>query len=479
MRDNPGQLNSGQLNSAQLDGRSGEQASWSPLEKRAGFSLAAIYAVRMLGLFMILPVFSLYAEHFEGSTHLLVGLALGIYGLTQGLLQIPYGMLSDRFGRKPMIAIGLIIFALGSLVAADADTIYEVIFGRALQGSGAVAAVLMALAADLSREEHRLKMMGFIGVSIGFAFAIAMVAGPVLNHLVGLSGIFVVTAALALFALVILFVWVPNPKQTMFHRDTQANPTLFKTVLKDTQLLRLDFGILILHMVLMATFVAFPLVLQDQAGMLSADHWKLYLPVFLISVALMVPFIIIAETKRRMKSIFLGAIGVLLIAEMGLYFSGESVWYLAFVMVMFFSAFNLLEASLPSLVSKVAPADRKGTAMGMYSSSQFIGAFLGGVLGGVSYEAGGAQGVFLMCSFALLVWLLLAYSMKNPRYVSTYLLKIGKIEASAVNQMVSKLVSVQGVAEAMIEPEEGIAYLKVELHALDKDALLSYSVNEK
>ena len=456
-----------------------QQLSWSPQEKRAGISLAAIYAVRMLGLFMILPVFSLYAEQFEGSTPLLVGLALGIYGLTQGLLQIPYGMLSDRFGRKPMITIGLLIFAAGSLLAADANTIYEVIAGRALQGSGAVAAVLMALAADLSREEHRLKMMGFIGVSIGFAFAIAMVAGPVLNQIVGLSGIFVATAILALFALVILFVWVPNPKESIFHRDTQANPTLFKTVLADTQLLRLDFGIMILHMVLMATFVAFPLVLQDQAGLASAGHWKLYLPVFLLSVALMVPFIIIAETKRRMKQIFVGAIGVLAVAELNLVFGGESVWHLALTMVVFFGAFNLLEASLPSLVSKMSPADRKGTAMGLYSSSQFFGAFLGGVMGGLSYDFAGAQGVFLMCSFALLVWLLLAYTMKNPRYVSTYLLKIGKLDPSKVNQMVSTLVSVQGVAEAMIEPEEGIAYLKVELHALDKETLFKYSINEK
>jgi MFS family permease len=454
-----------------------QQAGWSSLEKRAGFSLAAIYAVRMLGLFMILPVFSLYAEQFEGATPVLLGLALGIYGLTQGLLQIPYGMLSDRFGRKPMIAIGLIVFAAGSLFAANADTIYEIIAGRALQGSGAVAAVLMALAADLSREEHRLKMMGFIGVSIGFAFAIAMVAGPVLNQIVGLSGIFIVTAILALFALIILFVWVPNPKQSQFHRDAQANPTQFKSLLADRQLLRLDFGILILHMVLMATFVAFPLVLQNQAGLDSADHWELYLPVFLVSVALMVPFIILAEAKRRMKQVFVGAIGILTLALINLYFGGDSVWHLAVTMVVFFTAFNLLEASLPSLVAKISPADRKGTAMGLYSASQFIGAFLGGALGGVSYELGGAQGVYLMCIFALLVWLLLAYTMKNPRYVSTYLLKIGKIAPSKVNQMVSTLVSVQGVAEAMIEPEEGIAYLKVEMHALDKEALLKYSIN--
>jgi len=456
-----------------------KQDSWSPLEKRAGMSLAAIYAVRMIGLFMILPVFSLYADQFAGATPTLIGLALGIYGLTQALLQIPYGILSDRFGRKPMIALGLIIFAVGSLVAADADTIYEVIAGRALQGAGAVAAVLMALAADLSREEHRLKMMSFIGISIGFAFAISMVMGPVLNQHIGLSGLFVFTAVLAVLALFILFFWVPSPQKSIFHRDTQATPTLFKTVLADRQLLRLDFGIMILHMVLMATFVAFPLMLQDQAGLASEDHWKLYLPVFLLSVVFMVPFIIVAETRRRMKSVFVGAIGVLAIAELNLVFGGESVWHLALSMVVFFTAFNLLEASLPSLVAKTSPADRKGTAMGIYSSSQFLGAFIGGALGGITYQAAGAQGVYLMCSFALLLWLLLAYTMKNPRYVSTYLLKIGKIDESQVNQMVSALVSVQGVAEAIIEPDEGIAYLKVELHALDKDTLLTYSINEK
>jgi len=456
-----------------------KQDSWNPLEKRAGVSLAAIYAVRMIGLFMILPVFSLYAHEFEGATPTLIGLALGIYGLTQALLQIPYGMLSDRFGRKPMIALGLIVFALGSLVAADAETIYEVIAGRALQGAGAVAAVLMALAADLSREEHRLKMMSFIGISIGFAFAVSMVIGPILNQHIGLSGLFLFTAVLAVLALFILFFWVPNPQQSIFHRDTQASPTLFKTVLADGQLLRLDFGIMVLHMVLMATFVAFPLMLQDQAGLVSEDHWKLYLPVFLLSVAFMVPFIIVAETKRRMKSVFVGAIGVLAVAELNLLFGGESVWHLALSMVIFFTAFNLLEASLPSLVSKMSPADRKGTAMGVYSSSQFLGAFIGGALGGITYEMAGAQGVYLMCSFALLLWLLLAYTMKNPRYVSTYLLKIGKIDQSQVNQMVSTLVSVQGVAEAVIEPDEGIAYLKVELHALDKETLLKYSINEQ
>ena len=446
--------------------------SWSPLEKRAAYSLAIIYGVRMLGLFMILPVFAVSADTLQGSTPM-----LGVYGLTQGLLQIPYGMLSDRFGRKPVIAVGLMIFAFGSVVAATSDSIYGVILGRALQGSGAIAAALMALAADLSREEHRLKMMSFIGVSIGFAFAIAMVLGPVLNHMIGLSGLFYFTAVVAVLAIIILYTLVPNPLKSYFHRDTQAVPSLFGDVLADRQLLRLNFGIFVLHMVLMASFMAIPLMLVNQAQFEVAQHGKLYLPVFLISVALMIPFIIQAEKKRRMKQIFIGAIAALMLAELSLLVSGESVWQVAIGLVVFFTAFNLLEASLPSLVAKMAPADRKGTAMGIYSSSQFLGAFVGGGLGGMLYQFWGISGVYLMSAALLLVWMGLAITMKNPRYVSTYLLNIGKLEPEDVNPMVAKLVSIQGVAEATIVAEDGIAYLKVEIHALDEARLLQYSIN--
>ncbi|TNF36412.1 MAG: MFS transporter [Gammaproteobacteria bacterium] len=455
-----------------------QKQAWTPLEMRAGYSLAMIYAVRMMGLFMILPVFSIYAESLPDATPQLIGIALGIYGLTQGLLQIPYGMLSDRFGRKPMITLGLVIFAIGSLVAASSTSIYGIILGRALQGSGAIAAVLMALAADLSREEHRLKMMGFIGVSIGFAFAASMVLGPVLGRYIGVSGLFVVTAVMAVLAIVILYTLVPNPAHSIFHRDTQASPTEFRSVLADTQLLRLNFGIFVLHMVLMASFVAIPLMLQQDAGLPVADHWKLYLPVFLLSVVLMVPFIIKAEKKRRMKQVFIGAIGTLALAELGLFARGDSIWHAGFTLVVFFTAFNLLEASLPSLVAKISPADRKGTAMGIYSTGQFLGAFAGGWLGGFSYQHGGSAGVFLACTLMILIWLLLAIGMKNPRYVTTYVLNIGKIPSDSVNDMIVKLVGVRGVAEASIDVEAGIAYLKVELHALDEAKLHKYSVNK-
>jgi predicted MFS family arabinose efflux permease len=453
------------------------QDHWSHQEQRAGQALALIYAVRMLGLFMILPVFSVYAETLGDSTPVLAGIALGIYGLTQGLLQIPYGMLSDRLGRKPVIAFGLLVFAAGSLVAAFSDSIYGIIIGRALQGSGAIAAALMALAADLSREEHRLKMMSFIGVSIGFAFAVAMVLGPLLNRYIGMSGLFVFTAVMAVLAILILFAWVPKPDASVFHRDAQAAPTEMLHVISDSQLLRLDYGIFVLHLVLMASFVAIPLVLQNQVGFDVHHHWQMYLPVFLLSVALMVPFIIQAEKKRRMKQVFVGAIAALLLAELGLYSFSDSVFSVALTLIVFFTAFNLLEASLPSLVAKIAPADRKGTAMGIYSSSQFLGAFAGGWLGGLSYQHWGGDGVFLICATIVLSWLLLAVTMKNPRYVSTYVLNVGKIPPQDINHMIAQLVSVQGVAEASVAADEGIAYLKVELHALDEDKLLEYSIN--
>jgi len=451
---------------------------WSAQEKRAGYSLAMIYAVRMIGLFMMLPVFAIYAESLPDSTPVLAGIALGIYGLSQGLLQIPFGVLSDKFGRKPMITIGLVIFAIGSLVAAMSDSIYGIILGRALQGSGAIAAVLLALAADLSKEEHRFKMMSFIGVSIGFSFALSMVLGPLLNKHIGMSGLFIVTAVMALVAMVILFTLVPDPDESIFHRDAQVNPTQFRTVLMDPQLLRLDLGIFILHMILMASFMAIPLMLQHQADFHVDEHWKLYFPVFLLSVVFMVPFIILAEKKRRMKQVFVGAIATLFLAEIGLMARGDSIAHVAFSMVVFFTAFNLLEASLPSLIAKMSPVDRKGTAMGIYSTGQFLGAFAGGLMGGFCYQNWGSIGVFMACSMSLIVWLMLAMTMKNPRYLSNYLLKVGKLQPDEVNRMISQLVMVRGVSEVSIEPEEGIAYLKVEKHALDESKLLKYSVNK-
>ena len=438
-------------------------------ERRAAVSLAMIYAFRMLGLFMILPVFALYADDLPGATPLMMGLALGIYGLTQAVLQIPFGMWSDRIGRKPVIFIGLLIFAAGSLIAGSASSIEGIIVGRAIQGGGAIAAALMALAADLSREEHRTKMMALIGVSIGASFAISMVLGPIVNDWIGISGIFYSTAVLALVGIAILYFLVPDPIVSHFHRDAEVETQSVFTVLKDSQLLRLDIGILTLHFVLMCLFLVLPLVIKNEMNVAASEHWKIYLPVFAGSLVVMLPFIIIAERKQAMKPVFVGAIVSLMIATV-IFLNSQSYWITIFALVIFFTGFNLLEASLPSLVTKTAPATLKGTAMGMYSSSQFLGAFGGGAIGGYAHQTWGIQGVYITVLIALSCWLLLALTMQKPKYLSTYLLNVQDVS-------IKQLLAVEGVVEATLIDDENdlgqVAYLKVKKRILDEEKLLS------
>ncbi len=443
-------------------------------ERKASLSLAAIFALRMLGLFLILPVFALYAEHLEGVTPLLIGAAIGAYGLTQAMLQIPFGMLSDRIGRKPVIIIGLLIFAVGSVVAASADTIWGIIAGRLLQGSGAIAAAIMALAADLSREEHRTKMMATIGISIGMAFTVSLILGPMLNSAVGVPGIFWVTALLAMGGVVVVIFIVPTPKVSHLHRDTEPVPAQFKNVLSNPDLLRLDFGILILHMVLTALFLSFPLMLRDQ-GLAVEDHWQVYLPVMTLAMGSMVPFIIIAEKRSKMKPIFLSAISALAFSLFTLYFSADSFYGLIAGLFVFFTAFNLLEASLPSLISKIAPAESKGTAMGVYTSSQFIGAFLGGILGGWVHTVLGLEAVFLAAAFGALLWLLIAFGMAKPSHLTNSLLRVGTVDASEASLLVDRLLALPGVEEAVVIAEEGVAYLKVDSKMVDREALDAFA----
>ena len=449
-----------------------------PAERRAVISLASIYALRMMGLFMILPVFALYGETLEGYTPMLIGVAIGIYGLTQAILQIPFGMASDRFGRKPIITIGLIIFAIGSVVAAMADTMNGVIIGRALQGAGAIAAAVMALTADLTREENRLGAMAVIGMSIGAAFAFSLVAGPALNSWIGVDGIFWLTAILALVAIAVLHFVVPKPVRCTLHRDAQTVPAQLKTVIRDSQLLRLDLGILILHMMLTATFVVLPLALRDHAGLATNDHWYVYLPAMLFSAVLIVPFVILAEKKRRMKMVFSVAVLILGIAELVFMLGYQSLTGIVIGLFIFFTAFNVLEATLPSLIAKVAAPDNKGTAMGVYSSSQFMGAFFGGTLGGWLYGVSGMGAVFGLCAVLAVIWFFAAITMQTPRYLSSHLVRVGSVTEEQARHLVGKLTAVTGVAEAIVIAEDGIAYLKVDLHALDRKALKAYSVEE-
>ena len=439
-------------------------------ERRAAFWLAGVFSLRMLGLFMILPVFALYAEHLRGNTPALAGLAIGIYGFSQALFQIPFGFLSDHYGRKRIIYIGLLIFAAGSMVAALADSIHGVILGRALQGGGAVSAAVMALAADLTREEHRIKVMATIGVTIGLSFAASMILGPVLNSWIGVPGIFWLTSLFALLGIAVVRFQVPDPVSSRVHRDAEPVASQFGRVLLDGQLLRLNFGIFTLHLLLTATFVAVPLALRD-AGLPSNQHWEIYLLALLFSIVVMVPLIIVAEKYRQLKVVFVGAILTLVATEFGLLNLHDTVLEIAALLLVFFSAFNLLEATLPSLIAKMAPPDAKGTAMGIYSSSQFLGAFAGGAIGGWLRGLLGLKGVFAFTTFGAIAWLLVAWNMANPRYLSSYLLNVGDLDEVEAQLLASRLSEVQGVAEAVVVAAEGVAYLKVDRHVLDEIAL--------
>ena len=449
-------------------GFTGERMTAS--ERRAAFWLAGVFSLRMLGLFMILPVFALYAEHLRGNTPTLAGLAIGIYGFSQALFQIPFGFLSDRYGRKPMIYLGLLIFAFGSVVAALADSIWGVILGRALQGGGAVSAAVMALAADLTREEHRIKVMAVIGVTIGLSFAASMILGPVLNGWIGVPGIFWLTGLFALLGIAVMRFLVPDPLSSRVHRDAEPVASQFGRVLLDGQLLRLNFGIFILHLLLTATFVAVPLALRD-AGLPSDQHWEIYLPALVFSMVGMIPFVIVAEKYRQLKPVFLGAILTLTLTEFGLLNLHDTVLEMSVLLLVFFTGFNLLEATLPSLIAKMAPPDAKGTAMGIYSSSQFLGAFAGGALGGWLRGLFGLKGVFALATLGALAWLLVGWTMKNPRYLSNYLLNVGDLDEAEARLLALRLSEVQGVAEAVVVATEGVAYLKVDRHTLDEAAL--------
>ncbi len=445
-------------------------------ERRAAFSLAGIFSLRMLGLFMILPVFSLHAHEYAGHTPLLTGLAIGIYGLTQAMFQIPFGMLSDRIGRKKVIAAGLVVFAIGSVVAALADTIWGVIGGRALQGLGAIAAAVLALTADLTREEQRTKAMAIIGVSIGLAFAVAMVLGPAITQTdFGLPGLFWLTAVLTLGGVAVLLFYVPDPAVTRFHRDTEPVPAQFARILGNPQLLRLDIGIMILHMIMTATFVTLPLVLRDQAQVAAQNHWMVYLVVLSFSVVLMAPFVMLADRKNRLKQVFLGAVVLLVIAEAGMFRYQSGLIEIVLLMVLYFTAFNILEASLPSLVSRIAPSDMKGTALGAYSTAQYLGAFLGGALGGWLLGRFDASAAFGVCALLAVVWFLMAFGMRNPPPLSSHLLNLGQVSEAQAEAAAVRLKDVRGVAEAVVVAEDGVAYLKVDRRILDRDALRAIS----
>ena len=383
----------------------------SPEERRAGASLAAIFALRMLGLFLILPVFSVYAKTLPGGDNLaLVGFALGAYGLTQAIFQIPYGVASDYFGRKQVIVVGLLIFAVGSFVAAWAPDMTWIIVGRVLQGMGAISAAVTALAADLTREEHRTKVMAMIGSSIGLVFALSLVGAPILYGWIGMEGLFAMTGILAIAAIGLLLKGVPPAPAPHGHQKLPLRRVLF-----DADLLRLNLGIFVLHVVQMAMFVVLPHALVDHGGLAAAAHWQVYLPAVLVSFVVMVPAIIAAERKDKMRTVFIAAVALLVVVQIGLFLAHTSLWLLALWLLLFFVAFNVLEATLPSLVSRTAPPAAKGAALGVYNTTQAVGLFIGGAAGGYIAQHFGDNAVFAACTGLVLIWLAVATTMNFPR----------------------------------------------------------------
>ena len=436
-------------------------------ELRAATSLAAVFSVRLLGLFMIYPVFAAYAQGLSHATPYLIGEALGVYGLSQGLLQIPFGLLSDRFGRKRMIVIGLVLFGLGSAVAAMSSSIGGVIVGRVLQGSGAVGSVILALIADLTREEHRTKAMATVGISIGASFMIAVVAGPILAGLIGVNGIFWLMAGLAVVGIAITGLIVPTPRRVRVHRDAETVPGLVGLVLRHRELLRLDIGVFVLHAMLTASFLVVPDLLRDTLDVSTRNQWMVYLPVLVVSVIVMAPAIIVAEKYRRMKGVFVASIAALLVSQVILYFDHANFYAVLAGLTVFFCGFNIMEASLPSLITKAAPPDAKGTAVGIYSSLQFLGIFAGGVVGGWAHQSGGVAGVFMLTAALALAWLVIAVTMAPPSYLTTRLVPIGDGKVGDAEGLAARLRQMPGVAEAVVIADEKLAYLKVDSRVFD------------
>ena len=436
------------------------------LERRSTFALSSIFALRMLGLFMIIPVFSVAGQQYAHATPMLIGLAVGVYGLTQALLQIPFSLIADRYSRKPLVVLGLLMFALGGAVAAMSESIYGVIIGRAIAGGGAVSAVVMALLADVTREEQRSKAMAMMGMSIGLSFVVAFSLGPWLTSLVGISGLFWVTTIMGLAAIAMLTL---VPKVTRHHKKFQQGYVeQLKQVLRMGDLNRLHVSVFSLHLLLTAMFIYMPSQLISMADLPLSSHGLVYLPLLVLSLFFAFPSIILAEKYRKMRGIFLTAIAGIILGLLVLIFGFESKYILLLGLGLFFIAFNVMEALLPSWLSKSAPIQSKATAMGVNASSQFLGAFFGGLLGGQLLLLNNTALGWSILSGIAILWLLISFGLKQPRYLSSMVFRLP--EQHNTQDWTAELLAIRGIEEVLIMPEQNVAYVKVEKQLIDDAA---------
>ncbi|MFB6330299.1 MFS transporter [Acinetobacter variabilis] len=433
------------------------------LERRSTFALSSIFALRMLGLFMIIPVFSVAGQSYKYATPALIGLAVGIYGLTQAILQIPFSLIADRYSRKPLVVLGLLLFALGGAIAAMSDTIYGVIIGRAIAGGGAVSAVVMALLADVTREENRMKAMAVMGMSIGLSFVVAFTMGPWVTGLVGISGLFWVTTVMGLAAIAMLLM---VPKVTRHHKNFQQGYLeQLKQVLKMGDLNRLHISVFTLHLLLTAMFIYVPSQLIEVAKLPLSSHGWVYLPLLVVSLFFAFPSIVLAEKYRKMRSIFLTAIGGIILGLLIMIFGFESKYVLIGGLGLFFIAFNVMEALLPSWLSKAAPIQSKATAMGVNASSQFLGAFFGGIIGGQLLLLNNTSLGWSILSAIAIIWLLVSFGLAQPRYLSSLVLRLP--ESKQTDEWTSQLLAIRGIEEVVVMSEQQVAFVKVDKQQVD------------
>ncbi|HIG14510.1 MAG TPA: MFS transporter [Gammaproteobacteria bacterium] len=430
------------------------------IERRAVSALAVIFGLRMFGLFLVLPVLALYADGLPGATPLMVGLALGVYGLTQAIFQIPFGRLSDRFGRKRLITFGLLLFALGSMVSAEAATVPGIIVGRALQGAGAIAAVVLALLADLTREQQRIKATALVGGMIGVAFLTALMGGSVLEGWIGVPGLFYLAALAALVAMPVLWWGVPTPLHSGSLVYSRRHGD-WSSVFSNRHLLRLDFGVFVQHLSLMALFVAVPPALVDVLGLGSPDHWRVYVPVLVASVVAMLPLLLLSMRSGKSYTAFRVALSLMLISAAFLAWAAGQGWGLVGGLVIFFTGFNLLEALLPSLVSRVAPSALKGTALGVYNTCQFAGVFVGGAVGGVIFGHFGPAGVFLLMGTLLALWWIVVLLGDVPELMNSVTVYLEDMPAAQFEKRIAALRQLPGVYDVTVLAGQNMVYLKV------------------
>jgi len=436
------------------------------LERRSTFALSSIFALRMLGLFMIIPVFSVAGQSYQYATPALIGLAVGVYGLTQAILQIPFSLIADRYSRKPLVVIGLLLFALGGAIAAMSETIYGVIIGRAIAGGGAVSAVVMALLADVTREEQRTKAMATMGMSIGLSFVVAFSLGPWLTSQVGISGLFWVTTIMGLAAISMLLL---VPKVTRHHRNYQQGYVhQLKEVLKMGDLNRLHLSVFALHLLLTAMFIYVPSQLINFADIPLSSHGLVYLPLLVLSLFFAFPSIILAEKYRKMRGIFLTAIGGIIAGLLVMIFGFESKYILLTGLGLFFIAFNVMEALLPSWLSKAAPIQSKATAMGVNASSQFLGAFFGGMIGGQLLQMQNTSVGWGILAAISIIWLFFSFGLAQPRYLSSMVFRLP--ESKQTDEWTSQLLAIRGIEEVVVMSEQQVAYVKVDKQLIDDAA---------